>query len=269
MKNLDILKQTGFKRLVISLALLLVLPSSIFAQPLLSGTGVAISVPVADERVQDGDIVAATEGGYRLSDRPYQPSIYGVVTKTPALFLENGDDDLNIGKTYPLLKNGKAYVRVSSINGNIKRNDFITSSEIKGVGQKSTANGFVLGTALEDYSSADPNATGKILAYINPHFNATFIAVRENLIQNLKNIASSPTLAPLTTFRYILAAAIAVGSFIIGFIHFGRIVKTGLEALGRNPLASIFIQVSVLMNIALTMGIVLAGLAISYLILSL
>lgn len=235
---------------------------------ILTGTGVAISVPVVDEKVQDGDIIAATENGYKLSDHPFQPSIYGVITDTPAVYLENGDQT-QIGKTYPVLTTGKAYVRVSTVNGPIKKNDFITSSKIKGVGQKSTVNGFVLGTALEDYSLGDPNSTGKILVYINPHFNATFIAVRENLIQSLKNIASSPTLAPLTTFRYILAAVIAVGSFIIGFIHFGRIVKTGIEALGRNPLASVFIQVSVLMNIVLTIGIVLAGLGISYLILSL
>jgi hypothetical protein len=233
----------------------------------LSGTGVAISVPISDQTVQDGDIIAAGEEGYKLADSPHQPSIYGVISDRPALFLENGDS--NLGKTYPVLTSGKAYVRVSIVNGAIKKNDFITSSDRKGVGQKATANGYVLGTALEDYTASDPNSTGKILTYIDPHFNAAFIAVRENIIQNLKNISSSPTLAPLTTFRYILAAVIAVGSFIIGFIHFGRIVKTGIEALGRNPLASIFIEVSVLMNIVLTIGIVLAGLGVSYLILSL
>mgnify|MGYP001585180635 CR=1 FL=1 len=270
-ENLDI--KSYFVRVILVILFLhfAPLPGDAFAQSadVLTGTGVAISVPVVDKDVKDGDIIAATEEGYKLSDRAYQPSIYGVITNTPAVFLENGDTDLNIGTTYPVITSGKAYVRVSTVNGTIKKNDFITSSDTKGAGQKASANGYVLGTALEDYTESDPKAVGKILVYINPHFNATFIAVRENLIQSLKNIAASPTLAPLTTFRYILAAIIAVGSFIIGFIHFGRIVKTGIEALGRNPLATIFIEVSVLMNIVLTIGIVLAGLGVSYLILAL
>lgn len=265
MKNLDIHPQTS-RHLLLGLLLVLIFTGNTFAQDVLSGTGVAISVPIAGQTVQDGDIIAATEEGYKLADSPHQPSIYGVITDRPAIFLENGDS--NLGKTYPVLTSGKAYVRVSTVNGEIKKNDFITSSDRKGVGQKATANGYVLGNALEDYTASDPNSTGKILTYIDPHFNAAFIAVRENIIQNLKNISSSPTLAPLTTFRYLLAALIAVGSFIIGFIHFGRIVKTGIEALGRNPLASIFIEVSVLMNIVLTIGIVLAGLGVSYLILA-
>ena len=262
---------TGFTASLIGLIFSFSFVFTAFGQEsdLLTGTGVAISVPVVDKNVQDGDIIASTEEGYKLANYTYQPSIYGVHTNNPALFLENGDTTLNIGITYPVITSGKAYVRVSTVNGQIKKNDFITSSDIKGAGQKAKANGYVLGTALEDYTASDPKAVGKILVYINPHFNATFIAVRENLIQSLKNIAASPTLAPLTTFRYILAAIIAVGSFIIGFIHFGRIVKTGIEALGRNPLASIFIEVSVLMNVVLTIGIVLAGFAVSYLILAL
>ena len=268
MKNLD--TRLNLKGVFLGVILLLALSQNTFAQTdILSGTGVAISVPIVDKDVQDGDIISATEDGYKLSSYAYQPSIYGVQTNNPALFLENGDSTFNIGKTYPVITSGKAYVRVSSANGTIKKNDFITSSDVRGVGTHADSNGFVLGTALEDYNATDPKAVGKILIYIDPHFNATFIATRSNLVETLKNVMSSPFLTPLTTFRYILAALVAVASFILGFIHFGRIVKTGIEALGRNPLASVFIQVSVLMNVVVTIGIVLSGLAISYLILAL
>src|SRR3990167_5812157 len=87
---------------------------------LLTGTGVAISIPVVDEDVQDGDIIASTEQGYKLATYAYQPSIYGVITDTPAVFLKNGD--ANLQNTRPVLISGKAYVRVSSINGAIKKN---------------------------------------------------------------------------------------------------------------------------------------------------
>lgn len=274
MPNLDTIAQISFKKipilgLLLGIILVLFFSRLALAQDILSGTGVAISIPVVDNDIKDGDIIAATDEGYKRASSPYQPSIYGVISNVPAVYLENGDDDVKIGTTYPIITTGKAFVRVSSINGTIKKNDFITSTETAGVGGKADANGYVLGTALEDYSATNAGDVGKILVYINPHFNATFIAVRENLLQTLKNISASPTLAPLTTFRYLLAAVVATGSFVLGFIHFGRIVKTGIEALGRNPLASVFIQVSVLMNIALTIGIVLSGLAIAYLILAL
>ena len=282
MQNLDIsfiktklmdipsIKQSAkLKAVILGILLALIIANPAYAQDanILTGTGVAISIPVIDKDVQNGDVLASTEKGYTLSTYAYQPSIYGVITTTPALFLHNGDT--NLKNTQPVLISGKAFVRVSTINGAIRKNDFLTSSEIRGVAGKSTANGFVLGTALEDYSSNNPKSVGKILVYINPHFNATFIATNTNLLESLKNIIASPTLAPLTTFRYLLAALVAIASFILGFIHFGRIVKTGIESLGRNPLAGVFIQISVLMNVVLTIGIVLGGLGIGYLILAL
>jgi len=257
-----------FSAISFALILLLAFYSPALAQEteVLTGTGVAISLPIVDENIKDGSIIASTDSGYKKSSYAYQPSLYGVMTNTPALFLENGDPPPK--DTYhPVITTGKAYVLVSTINGSIKKNDFITSSETPGVGQKSSASGYVLGTALEDYTSSDTRSEGRILAYINPHFNATFIATRANLLESLRNIAASPTLAPLTTFRYIIAALIATASFILGFIHFGRIIRTGIEALGRNPLASVFIQASMLLNVALTIGVVLGGIAISYLVL--
>ena len=56
-------------------------------------------------------------------------------------------------------------------------------------------------------------------------------------------------------------------SFSLGFIYFGRVAKTGIEAMGRNPMAGKMIQLSVLFNIIVTVIIVLIGLAIAYLIL--
>lgn len=261
MKNIQIV--------IVVLALAICIRHSVLAQETngLTGTGVAISIPVS-EKVQDGDIIVARDSGYKLGSEPYQATIYGVITDNPAVFLENGDSAIT-GTTYPVLISGKAFVRVSSANGPIKKNDLLTTSSVKGVGQKATVNGFVVGTALEDYTENDPKKIGKILVYIDPHFSADFLGVRENILQNLKNIAASPTLAPLTTLRYLLAALIAAASFIIGFVHFGRIVRTGIEALGRNPLATVFIQVSVLLNVGLTIGIILVGLGISYLILAL
>lgn len=224
--------------------------------------GIALPVVLTEKNVKDGSIIAGGSNGYGLSTYAYDPSIYGVVANNPAISLR----DIT-GKSTPVISFGKTLVRVSSINGEIKKNDLITSSSIPGVGQKAEINGFILGLALENYSNENPNAIGQIFVSVDPHYNASFIAVRQNLLQNLKNATGAPLLSPLTTLRYIIAALVVITSFILGFIYFGRIARTGVEALGRNPLAARMIQLGIILNVLLTAGIVLMGVGIAYLIL--
>ena len=225
-------------------------------------TGIALPTTIADKNIKDGSIITATLKGYGLSTYAYDPSLYGVVTLNPAVSLKNKSKD-----TYPVISFGKTLVRVSTINGPIKENDLIASSSIPGVGQRADMNGFVLGISLEDYTNNDPNAIGQIMISIDPHYNATFVAVKTNLVQNLKAIAGAPLLSPLTTLRYLLAGLVAIASFILGFIYFGRIARTGVEALGRNPLAARMIELGIIINVLLTAAIILVGVGIAYLIL--
>ncbi len=235
---------------------------SVFAQAIDPLDSVAISVEISEKNVKDGDIITATSKGYKLSTYAYDPSVYGIVNTSPAVSIRDVT-----GKSTPVVSAGRTLVRVSTINGAIKKNDFITSSSIPGAGQKADMNGFVLGSALEDYSNNNPNAVGKITISVNPHYNATFISVGTNLLQNIKAVAGTPLLSPLTTLRYLLAALVAIISFVLGFIYFGRIAKTGIEALGRNPLAARIIQLGIVLNIILTAGIIMMGVGIAYLIL--
>ena len=58
-----------------------------------------------------------------------------------------------------------------------------------------------------------------------------------------------------------------MASFVMGFVYFGRVARSGIEAIGRNPLASRIIQFNVILHILISIVIVLVGLAIAYLIL--
>lgn len=223
---------------------------------------IALPLSINDKNIKNGDIISSSTNGYKKSTYAYDPSVFGVVVLKPAI----GMIDTS-GKSTPVATSGKALVRVSTVNGNIAKNDIITSSEIAGVGQKADANGYVLGIALEQYKNSNKNAIGTILVSVDPHFNATFVAVKTNLIQNFKTVSAAPFLSPLTTIRYILAGLIAIASFILGFIYFGRIARSGVEALGRNPLAARMIQLGIIINVVLTAGIILVGVGIAYLIL--
>ena len=236
-------------------------PASIYAQN--KSVSTAVSIQIEDENVRDGNIITSTPKGYVLTTKSYDSNMYGVYTQSPSIFLQNTDDP----KAKPVTTSGKAYVLVSSVNGNIKKNDLITTSTVPGVGQRASDNGMVLGTALQEYNSSDKKATGKILVAINPHFNSTFSGTRTNLMQILNNISDPGMLTQLTTLRYVTAALIAIISFGIGFVYFGRVSARGVEALGRNPLASRTIQLNLVLNLVIMIVVIFVGLGIGYLIL--
>ena len=143
----------------------------------------------------------------------------------------------------------------------------ITTSINPGVGKLATRNGFVLGTAMEDYQGQDPNAIGEINVAINIHPAAGISGARGELLTVLREGLSAPLFEPLASLRYILAALILLLAFVLGFAYFGRVSRTGVEAIGRNPLASRVIQTSVVMHVLITIVIILIGFGMAYLIL--
>lgn len=243
------------------LNIFLLKPEEIFAQ--VSSSGIAISVPVIDGSVQDGDIICSYKDGNKRCSNSYDPAIFGVVSINPAASIK--DEDLEKSKL--VVTSGVTYVRVSSINGDIKEGDFITSSENPGVGQKATRNGYVLGVALEDYQSDDPGKIEKIQVVVNIHPSTSLSGPRGNLLQFIREGIAVPVFEPVESLRYILAALMVLTAFTLGMVYFGRTTRSGVEAIGRNPLAKKVIQFTIFLNIILTIVIVLVGLGIAYLIL--
>lgn len=255
------MKYTAFTLIIFPLFILGMLFSApIYAQSTSAGT--AVSIPIIDKDVKDGSIIVSSPEGYKLTTTAYYSNIYGVYDETPSIFLQNTNDK----EAKPVIASGKANVLVSSINGDIKKNDFITTSSIAGVGQKATRNGMILGTALQDYSNSDKKAVGKILVAVNPHFNAAFAENKTNVLEVLRN-QDPRAITQLTSLRYLLAAGIVLLAFGIGFVYFGRVTAKGVEALGRNPLASRTIQVNLVLNLLLMIAIIGVGLGIGYMIL--
>lgn len=227
-------------------------------------TGTALSVVVEAERpLERGDIISVRDGIYMLSDIAYDGSMFGVITDDPALVM----DDLALENRSYIVFEGEAFVKVSSQNGNIAKGDFVTSSEIPGVGQKATESGQVIGVALQDFSNDDTSAVDDILVHLGMRSNFIQSDARSNLVEALRSGSQSAFLSPLTSLRYILAALITAGSFMLGFASFGKTSGSGVEALGRNPLAHKEIQRSIVLNMILTAFIMIVGLGLAYMIL--
>lgn len=225
---------------------------------------IALSVAIKDKNAKDGSIISSTsQKGYTLSNVEYDPSMFGVIVENAALLIKSTTSS----NTKPVITIGKAYVTVSTVNGPIKANDFVTSSKVPGVGQKATSNGFVLGMALEDYTSSNPKKIGKILVSINPRYSGGLAPVRTDLLKALKGAGNASVVYPLASLRYVLAGVVVIIAFGVGFLYFGRVAKSGIEAMGRNPLAGRLIQVGVVINLAVTLAIIAVGLGVAYLIL--
>src|SRR4030067_923966 len=81
---------------------------------------------------------------------------------------------------------------------------------------------------------------------------------RGNLIETLRQGLLAPTLAPLASLRYLLAILVAMTSFILGFVYFGRVAKGGGEAIGRDQFARRGISIGVDLYLVLTF-LIIAG----------
>lgn len=238
----------------------LVFVNSVFAQAV--STGVAFPIELPGEP-PEGALVCSKSSGYGLCDSSYESGMFGLVTLIPsAAFVSNSENMVQI------INSGNAIVRVSTTGGAITTGELLTSSDIPGVAMRADRGGYVLGTALEPFDAATLEEVGEIMVSINIHPTTSFVDVRSNLFEALRQGLAAPVVTPLAALRYILAAIVVVSSFILSFIYFGKIARTGIEAIARNPLASRKIILTIIFNVVLMIVIVIGGLSIAYLILA-
>jgi len=108
--------------------------------------------------ISKGDIVSVANTGNSVFDTtamfatekaslPYDNKIIGVVSPS------NSSDGKKVSDDYrPTSLIGRVPVNVSTINGEIKAGDAITSSSLAGIGMRATKSGSIVGKALEDFT---------------------------------------------------------------------------------------------------------------------
>lgn len=209
--------------------------------------GIGTQALIEDADAEEGDIISFINGKYRISAEAMDDHMFGVVSGGSVVALGSHQENGSANVVF----SGKAFVRISTINGEIRAGDFISSSVIPGIAAKVDGYGEVLGMALADYRETDHEKIGKIPVAINIGVNTP-----------LTRFAAKPA----ETLRYLMAFLIGFSSVITGFIYFGKVTRSGVEALGRNPLAARLIQFGIFLNLLLTFGIMLVGGVIAYVI---
>lgn len=231
----------------------LVFPSLLFAQEIEPGS-IATNTPVVDKEAKAGDVLSKGEGGLKRSESPYDKNMFGVVVENPSIVLNKADSS-----TLPVISYGEVLVTVGNKNGEIKRGDFVTSSEVPGLAQKATESGFVLGRALEDMGDKS-----RIRVFVNIQYRniegapPTFGRVFQFLASSLERPENLPEV-----LRYLFAIVLGGGAFVLGFVSFARSLRSGVEAVGRNPLAKTSIQLAMVLNLGGILTLTIAGIGLA------
>jgi F0F1-type ATP synthase membrane subunit c/vacuolar-type H+-ATPase subunit K len=239
---------------------------SVSAQEL--AIGVAKNVEILEEDIQNGHIISFYDGEYKKSNVVYDPNIVGVISIRPAIELKPVESTEN---QYPVIDKGETLVKVNASNGLIQEGDLITTSETPGVGVKAGNTGFIVGVAKDEWNPENPSEVGEITVVLQPSFN--YGEGTDRLQSDLFDIFSLSTVAayeqPSKVLKHLVAALVLILCIIFGFLTFARVASEGVEAVGRNPSAKRTIGLGIVINVSITIIIVLAGVFVSFLIISL
>lgn len=233
---------------------------------------------ISDKDAKEGDIVIATDKGILRSSKTFDNRMFGVIQENPILVYRNKD----VTDAKPIIRSGVAQVNVTTLGGNIKYGDYITSSPIAGKGEKAAQSGYVIGVALSDFDGKDgqdiDGPVGKVRSskipiairveyaeLTNPRFaGELFGFVGTSFFENVRDPKQLGAIV-----RYGAAGLIILLSFTFAFLTFSRSIAKSVEALGRNPLAKSAIQLSMVINIGLLVITGIIGIVASILIIKL
>lgn len=141
----------------------------------------------------------------------YDENLMGVVSTRPGMTLGPNDGSTpgyssqsEAGTTVvPIALSGRVPVKVNAEGGAIKKGDYITASSTPGVGMRATKAGKVIGQALEDWDPTDPNASDRVLVFINPGFTPGVLTADGSLNVDLP-AASDTAIAQNNIIKMIL-----------------------------------------------------------------
>jgi len=214
---------------------------------------IAKNLEIDDPEAKVGDIISNTREGLFRSNISYDENIMGVVGETPILVFGKPTTT-----TLPIVFSGETLVKVSNINGEIKKRDFITSSNLAGVGQKATESGFVVGKAMEDFKGEE----GSITMFVNIQYVTMEKPTLGGVITTIVFGLGKPENLP-EVLRYLFALLVGGGSFMIGFFSFIKALREGITGISRNPLAKKSIRMAMILNLVGISVLTMAGLGLA------
>jgi len=203
-----------------------------------------------------------------------------VVEKGDGLIVSDTDDS-----TLYIATEGVASVFVSDVNGGIKAGDFIGASWIKGVGMKvleeENVDQKVIGVALQDlnveeeYSffvekvetlDGDREArVGKISIKLFPRdIGPYFASDQPSGLEDFANKLAGKDVSFIRIMAALLLFGVSIGA---SAIFMSNAIRGSLKSIGRNPLASQSIISTLTQVSTVSIGLIVFGTAVAYVVL--
>jgi len=137
-----------------------------------------------------GYIISHKGDSYTPANESFDYDIVGVVVENSSLALT----DTSNQNSRLVMQKGEAQILVTNTAGDIKKGDYITSSNTPGVGQKADKNGFVVGRAMENLTVDSATNTGLVWSVIEPKYTYINNTMKTNLLDALRSGSLSPLL---------------------------------------------------------------------------
>ncbi|HSW99907.1 MAG TPA: hypothetical protein VLH38_02620 [Patescibacteria group bacterium] len=260
---------------------------------LLAGLGLAVFalLPVAAQSVTQGYQASGTlQNGMVVR---LKPTAHGTVealsqkneTDMFGLVVASGDTAVSLSSPTQsqvyVATYGEYTALVTTQNGSIKAGDQLVISSINGVAMKSdTKHEVIIGKALRGFSDGSDAeshiktsdgttvALGRIAVNIGVARNPTYAGdVAPGVPHILISIARAVTNKPLTALRLYGCLVVLLIAFIVagGVMYSG--IRSGMNSIGRNPLAKKSILKNLVTVIVMALVVVFIGLIAVYLLL--
>lgn len=231
-----------------------------------------------NEKPPVGSIVSFENNKYRLSNKPYDSKMVGVVVEQADIIVE--EENSSLADTL-MINKGETQILVNGETGDINIGDLLTASSTPGQAMKADKDGIIVAVAADAFKPSSPEETSLIRGLVDIRFTTlgdTFSADSiglsdQGMVSTLKRsvseifgIGPGGLAGTSPIFRYTLATLVVAIAFISGFLLFGRIALHGVEALGRNPLAKKTILTGIIMNSFFTVLLVALAVMLAYII---
>lgn len=236
----------------------------------------------ADENLVVGTLVA------RKADDPSKiepattnnrATITGVVANPEESFVSYSSTSTT---ALDVATSGAVVVNVSTINGDIKAGDQLTSSPISGFAMKASSSGKVIGRALVDFSRSTNGAQIRTVNDVNNRPTEVGIGqialaveisdwagpsgAQNALVENLRSIGGQVAGKQVSASSAVIAAMVlAVGILVSGIVLFSS-VSASMHSLGRNPLSHKIIRRSLTQVIMIVVVLLSVSVVVAYFI---
>jgi hypothetical protein len=241
----------------------------------------ALAAPVAVSGVaRDGDIISydATSNQYISTQHTADSNIFGVIVDDPVMYLAASTTQAGVR---PVVTVGEVMVNVSTLGGEIRAGDLITSSNVVGVGRRVDRDKatFVLGFALSSMEELPGNNTVAVDGK-QVRLGRVPVALRIGYYTQGVDAYGTSTIPTATSavvaaqdsgqegfdtfklIRYILGALVALSAVVLALRRFGDLFAQSIVSVGRNPLARSQIRSILVWNAVLIVIVSSVGLGI-------